>query len=759
MAVGLLDQLIQKLTERLEAELASIADAERERTQAPPSARPTATNTPHAHPVPKPTPRANTADSCWVQPGQVVNVHGHLIEGGLVYVGRDLRGVSRYVGKEPSLIDPRLKVSTSDPDTDDRRLYYWYSPGYQEMTPQHRSAYLAWLANGRQDPDALRAYVHLYFYGLERRLLADTAESPQVWAEADTIVAEVERLLHIYGDDYLLRERATGFLNAVGLLRDNGKKYYDAPPPTIRGKWEFPLQLKIGLGQLAVDRKPIPAEWAYAWLKAHPDGRLGTPAERCPEEFEQLFAIRYRERFGEGLVIKPNKKRLSAYHRPASPSFGGSNIQLPVGNLPDISALTLPIRKLSEPAAKCYLDLDPYSRWLGRHPDGKGSLAAIARLPAELAAGSASDEVADLCRWIEGLLGEEELAVFKADELITRWSGPTAEKLPKAESEALAGLLAQHGYGIEPDARLGGGLLASGPAVLFRLDTNSPASPVREYAAATLIVQMAVVVGSARGEVSEQQRRYIRSYLMGIPDLTFSGRQRLTAHLAWRLATGAKLNGIKPRLIALDPDRRPGVGRFLVGVAAAGGFVSPEEITLLEKLYRLLELPPGDVYGHIHALTVAPPAADPVTVRAAGPARSGYSIPPPPSSSREVVLDPSRVEAKIADSAAVSSLLGDIFMDEEDAQPQPGAAAAPSPPDTDGVAGLDAAHSSLLRALAERANWSRGELEALAAERGLLPDGALDTINEAALEAFGEPVCEGDDPIEMNPEALKELFA
>jgi hypothetical protein len=123
------------------------------------------------------------------------------------------------------------------------------------------------------------------------------------------------------------------------------------------------------------------------------------------------------------------------------------------------------------------------------------------------------------------------------------------------------------------------------------------------------------------------------------------------------------------------------------------------------------------------------------------------------------VLDPARVEVKLADSAAVSALLSDIFVDEEEPAAPP---AAPDPPpagDGERLAGLDTPHSSLLRALAAREAWTRAEVEVIASERGLLPDGALDTINEAALEACGEPVCEGDDPIELNTEALKELLA
>jgi hypothetical protein len=113
-----------------------------------------------------------------------------------------------------------------------------------------------------------------------------------------------------------------------------------------------------------------------------------------------------------------------------------------------------------------------------------------------------------------------------------------------------------------------------------------------------------------------------------------------------------------------------------------------------------------------------------------------------------------RVEARLAQTATVSALLSSIFAEDEPILPREVGAGS------EGRAGLglDQAHSALLRALSARPSWTRIDLEALAAEHSLLPDGAIDAINEASMELCGEPVCEGDDPIAINPEALKELL-
>lgn len=693
-------------------------------------------------------------DSFWIPPGRAVRVGEYVIPGGMLYVGRGLPAAVRYVGVEPALIDPTLPVDSRSRDRTEHRLHSWYWSSYKDLAPQVRASYLRWLAEGRRDPAAPAGHVLLFFYGLERRLLADARGSTAAPGETDAILREVRRLLELYGHHWMFQSHATAFIDAVGILRGLGARLYESPPPREERGWSVPTRLKIGLGQLSADRKPLPPEWALAWLRADPDARLLTPAVRCREEFERLFPLVYREHHGEGIVLKPNKRRLRAHYSPLSPGLG-SSVSLPVGDLPDVTGLSATVRRISAVADAACARLDAYSRWLGRHPDGRGTLAAAALLPPELA--TENESLRELGAWLEQRLGDGERAVLDAAELIARWPSASAGKLTKGEAEGVSRLLERLGYGYEPDPRHGGPVPSAGSVVLFRQKAEPRLLSHRPYEAAVTALHMAVLVAGADGDVAAEQARRMRAWVEAAGYLRASERQRLAAHLEWRLRAGAKLAGLKPRLASLTPAQRPGVGRFLVEVAAADGRVSPVEITLLTKLYGLLELDVSEVYSTIHALTTAP-AREPVTVRPAEAGPASHRIPAPPAraAADEVVLDPAEVRRKVAESAAVSSLLGAIFVEDEE-PPRPSAPSAQM--DTAPVAGLDAAHASLLRALADQPSWARGELEALAAERGLLPEGALDALNEAALEACGEPVCEGDDPVEINPEALKELVA
>jgi len=121
------------------------------------------------------------------------------------------------------------------------------------------------------------------------------------------------------------------------------------------------------------------------------------------------------------------------------------------------------------------------------------------------------------------------------------------------------------------------------------------------------------------------------------------------------------------------------------------------------------------------------------------------------------------VQAKLAETEQVSSFLEEIFREEEAPSPP---APLPSPAhasagrgETGILAGLDAAHSALLERLMEKDAWPRMEIERLADELGLLPDGALELINEAAFALCGAPLLEGDEMIEIDRQILQEITA
>ena len=309
---------------------------------------------------------APAAPGRWLIKDEQTEIHNLLVPGGLIYVGASLTKISGY-GVEPALINPRLPISASDQHAD---MPYW--PSYSEISPAARRGYLIWLSGGRRSPDANIGFVFLFFYGLERRALAEKSEvSEMEWTHFQ---GEVQRLLNIYGSNDSFRRYASGLLGILRSTTVDPDNLVSQAPVVTKSYESANLELRSGLGWMATKGKPIPWNWALAWVQSHDSFYERTPASRCPVEFRRLFQVRYISQFGDGVMIKPNKTRIKATYRPASNSFPG-DVDLTIPELPDVTALKQPIEKFLLLANQCINELDPYSRYLGRNP-GDGGLAA-----------------------------------------------------------------------------------------------------------------------------------------------------------------------------------------------------------------------------------------------------------------------------------------------------------------------------------------------------------------------------------------------
>jgi uncharacterized tellurite resistance protein B-like protein len=486
----------------------------------------------------------------------------------------------------------------------------------------------------------------------------------------------------------------------------------------------------------------------------HPETSLRTSMRRCSEEFNELFRTRYSREFGEGLLLKANRSKLQVAITPASASFGG---QVHVSmDLPDITALSTPLSKLRQIGEGCAADLDAFSRWVGRNADAPKTIAAVALLPPELAITHDSQEARGIWSWVEKTIGAQERAVCETDALLQHCGSLGSGKLAKSEAVLLAQLLEKGGYGIEPDVRFGGTPLApGGTIVVFKLLPGASAIASPQYAAATVLLHLAVAVSAADGSISEPEEQHLKEHLQRALALGDAERLRLSAHLTWLMKSPPSVTGLKKRLEPLDQRQRSAIAQFIVGVAGADGEISPDEIRTVGKVYPMLGLDAEQVYSHVHAMAagaaIGIEADEPVTVIPALPA-AGYAIPLRPVPTRGVRLDMAAVNAKLAESAQISAILDDIFAEDE-------VLSLPTPTAVTASSGkLSAVHAVLLARLAERPEWSRAEFEAVAAECQLLPDGAIDTLNEAAFDHSGGPVLEGDDPIQVDAATAKELL-
>lgn len=702
---------------------------------APPK-HPTALREPSAaepRPMPKPSPEP-LKGSRWIPYGTEIDVQGIRIAGGMLYVGTSLPQI-RGGGIEPALIDSRLPIAPHGTGDD---MPYW--PSYSTISPAARGAYLRWLAGGRSDPNAVIGLVFLFLYGLERRALYEKKNVPEhEWGQ---ILSDVGRLLEIYGSNRSFRKYASGFLSILSIPNTDPKVLIQTAP-VVTGPYDSPnLPLRMGLGWMATDERPIPACWALAWVRASDGFYERTPATRCRAEFERLFAFRYHERFGNGLVIKPNKTPLRASYRPASASFS-DDIRVTIPEVPDVTVLKQPVDKLVALANACTDELDPYSRFLGRNPTSDGTPAAMALLPAPLLSVSGHATLERVAAWISRLDFSDGLAVTRYSDLQSAWSSLPQSSSTKRDAVVLAQCLGHIGYGLEPDVRFGAHQLRTdGRLVLFPLAQGAPVAPSPSYATSTLLAHLGAVMAHADNQVTPEEEQALMLHASQNLDLTEPERTRLRAYMKWLLIDPPETTGLKKRIEALQADQRSFLASFLASLVSADSHISPAEVTALQKAYRMLGLDPSSVFADTHAA-----ASEPVTVQT-GERTGGYGI-PMRRSEKDKRINLDRVRAIQLESEQVSVLLRDIFTEEAEITTTSVVGDAPVIVKVR-VMDLDDAHSAFAVALMQRDSWSRGELGEVASRYGLLPDGAIDALNEAALNTHGEPLVEGDDPMEVN---------
>lgn len=682
--------------------------------------------------------------SLWVPWGEAVTVAGKVLPGGMLYVGRSLS--APRCETDPALVNPGLRVDHTRPDHEGQSMGYW--PSYSDISPQARGAYLSWLAGGRRNPDAYIGYVFLFFYGLERRLFVDKdACEPR---ERALLLAEIRRLNRLYGDNWSFAGYSSRLLAAVA---DPAGDWVGRQPPeaVTDDAFEMPVDLRVGLGQHIVAGAPIPADWALAWYRAHPDTRrLRTAATRCPDEFEAVFARIYGRDFGAGLRPRRPKRTIRTVYQPASAGIG--DVVVFDSDLPDVASLTGPLNKLQALVEEATDALDAYSRYIGRNPAARGSAAALALLP-DGVDGPSSAEAEALWSWASARVSADGNGVVATADLLGQWPTPIG-KLAKSDMVSISRLLDKRGLGIEPDVRFGATPPSSnGRVVLFRRGTEHTDTLSIEYELAQAVVNLGVAVALADGTVSEPERRALRDHVTSAFLLSDDEQRRLDAHAALIMANPPTPASLKRKLAAVSAEDRAGVANLLTDIAASDGDVSVHEIRTLERLFTALGMGPGDVYAYLHGKATTDP--EPVALRTAGAPATRVPLPSRSEPGAvKVGLDPEVLARKRAESQRVAVHLAEIFADDQQA-PEP--TSAPDPNLAASIGGLDGSHSAFFAVLDTRDQWDRGELEVTAKELGLLLDGALDTINEAAFDAADAPFWENDDPILINHDVAEEL--
>ena len=182
----------------------------------------------------------------------------------------------------------------------------------------------------------------------------------------------------------------------------------------------------------------------------------------------------------------------------------------------------------------------------------------------------------------------------------------------------------------------------------------------------------------------------------------------------------------------------------------AAGTMDKPQLAVLEAIHDALDIPRTAFYGALHAgLGAASSTANEPVLVSDGIPEVLHPIPRPPMAEADGP-DRDRLAHIRAETERVSAMLADIFAEDE-------VVTATSADTGDGpFAGLDDEHQVLATSLLARPEWARSDFDAAATAAGLMPDGAMEALNEWAFDKYGTALLEDGDLVIVNRELLSD---
>jgi len=680
------------------------------------------------------------SEACWVSKGTPVSVSGINISQGMIYVGSRLRS-QNYGADDNCLINPKLKVATSSDRLDAESIGYW--PSYSGLSPKARREYLLWLSNGAKDPDANISFAFLYFYGLERRLFLDAA-----FEETTQIIDEMKRLQSIYSDNYSLERYVDTALSFAAIIDPK-----PAPVPVLeipkKPSWELPVSVVLYIGKKLKSGEPLTNDDILLWYLNHPEKHLRTPAKRLEEEFISLLKIKLEAVQPAGPKVRTPKSIFNPEYSSCSSSFStkfGKHIQ----QIPDISKMKAPINLVQKLADESMGELDKLSRLLGRKPDLKESFKAISLLPPQLVSKFGGAKVRETQTWLSKQINGEA-GIFTFEEIIRKTTDFDGKKVTKSIHKDVDSFLDSLGWSMIPKPHEIIGTPKPEIKVLLAKTVSKRSfedKPSNSYLLAVLTISLGAYIAHSDNRLLDVEVALLIQKVKTYPNITGEERSRLYEVIKWLSIQTPDIKAINRKIKSGGSAEKQAFAELAIAVAAADGKIEPGEVRALESVYQSLGFDKKDLYSGLHSLGTPQAKRDKTTTQ------SDTNTSSPSDINARVNLDMTRVQSTLADTQKASALLASIFEEEADSEVD----TTDEEHHSDGLRfqGLDVVHAQFLSELLEREEWPRDDFVRLASSLNLLPDGAMETINEWAFEKYDEPVLEDGEHVDVYADLVNE---
>lgn len=658
---------------------------------------------------------------------ETLTLFGHTIQNPLVYVsdsnrsGRDL----------PHLISTKLSVSYNSSYAN---LGYW--PSYSGLQSHERGIYLKWLQEGKTSPEINIGFVFIYFYGLEYRAIVEEKDFKDV-------LFEVMRLYEIYNNksgsfasyslnfiQYLIfkiqnfseeeKNRLIEFINKIEL-----SYYFDKASIFTCLLGDFEIQ-KDDVYKVATCSR----ELQYAHSTNYNSVNVF-----------QLYFTKLIENENKFAELKNNE---TYEYRTASSLMINEKVKY---NKVSIS------NNIKELWNKAYADLNKFVHTTQRKKsDGTSQkLTKVERynyLPSLLKEHFPHPKEKDITK----LLKDNKFKIEPISKFVNIMGLPYEEKISLKQSKTLAESYHSAGYLIEPDARIINKCYKPDDKVIVYKPDNIVSFEEynsEKYSTASIFTDLGFKVSIADNNICDKEIKYILDFVTEKFDMDEITKERLMHRMLLAREQDINISGLLKKITenaALEDLQS--LGKYFVCIAAADGFILPEELEIVKKYFKQMRLTEDyldTLLSEFKSNTDAPVLIKEVE----STTKSGSIIPKPVESvsdevqtNKALILDKEKISNILADTSNVQRVLHDIFSAED------GTECIVEEPDEVEVADesyLESNYMDFINFLLEKSEWAEFELLGICQNLGLMLNSAIDKINEWADENFGDFLIEEDD--------------
>lgn len=691
----------------------------------------------------------------WYPPGQSVAFEDLKLLGGMFY---STPKTLDWPGEPSAIIGGSSVARHADsPSTD-----LGYYPCYQNLPPSQRRTYLEWLASGRRDSQPEQralGYLFLFFYGIERRVILDEDRDP-------ALLEELVALLQHYGPHHKSRSLRSYFLSLAhygsGLMGPDHYRYYWPRFFDMDDGKAGEEVMKLVLANLHDLNEPLHWSIAYRLALVDQNSRKSVVVTRSQQEFWTLFQSRYENEFPGGIVLSTVKQPATFRYQPASSSLLSRAeygrpwpYEMKIAN---VTGLQSQFQGVTDLWNSCVDDLSGYTRTVSskKQTDSAG-LKAWLSLPSELKAVK-TNPMQSFWDWMATAAPREGDFHFVSVGFLAPWFGiPERGKLSKSQATELAYGVASMGWTMAPhpdhvDQAYGWNQEIS----IYRRSSGKPLEPqvpglVRLL---YLVMPIAVADGTVEPEEIETFHRFISHEVTNDEDWKYIH----AVEAALMRDTNVAVQALASMTKHVPVKSRGTVFHLLVHIAAADGEVAPEELKVLRKIARGLELE-VDAAERILREDVA---FREVTVAEAKPSkRAGETIPAQAAQSCPgLQLDMERIAALTKETHEVVSMLSAVMVEEETPALPPQMTQSPTVVEDvpEWMAGIPARYHIALVFLLRYDELAPSRFDELAAKHHLMPDDLFNAVNSWADETLGDFLLERTDPIRIYRALLSSIL-